>query len=159
MSPPLRKTCSSSVDAFSERALTKHVQSTVLSVQLPRSRAPAGQQLKQQLRENSTADVIRVRVIAYHMYTLTMIHTLSCTHCSLDCAPMYGAQATLLAALRAAAQRPRPAQHTRTADGVTREPGACCKSCYPRSTSTTRRTASCCQNYLFKFNRRGATSR
>ena len=67
MSPPLRKTCSSSVDAFSERALTKHVQSTVLSAQLPRSRAPAGQQLTQQLRENSTADVVRVRVIAYYM--------------------------------------------------------------------------------------------
>ena len=61
-----------------------------------------------------------------------------------------------------AATRPRagrPAQNTRIADGATHEPGACCKSCYPRSTSTTRCTASCCQNCQLKFNRRGATSR
>ena len=158
-SPPPRNICSSSVDTFSERALTKHVDSTVLSEQVPRGRAPAGQQLKQQLRENSTPNVVRVRVIAYCVRTSPITHTSRCAHRSLDLEPIYGAQATLLAALRAAAQRPRPAQHTRIADGATRDPGACCKSCYPRSTSTTRCAASCCQHYVLKYNRWGATSR
>ena len=54
------KICCLSVDVFSERELSKYVDSTVLPEQLPRGRAPAGQQLKQQLRENSTADVVRV---------------------------------------------------------------------------------------------------
>ena len=40
-------TCFLSVDVFSERALSNHVESTVLPEQLPRGRAPAGQQLKQ----------------------------------------------------------------------------------------------------------------
>ena len=139
------KTCCLSVDVFSERALSKYVDSTVLPEQLPRGRAPAGQQLKQQLRKNGTADVVRVRAIVYYVRSSHLTYTARFTHLSLECAPRYGAQADLLVALRSAAQRPRPAQNTRIADGATRDPGACCKSCYPRSTSTTRCAASCCQ--------------
>ena len=81
---------------FSERALSKYVDSTVLPEQLPRGRAPAGQQLKQQLRENSTADVVRVRAIMYYVCSSHMTYTARCTHRSLDFAPIHGAQADLL---------------------------------------------------------------
>ena len=60
---------------FSERALSKYVDSTVLPEQLPRGRAPAGQQLKQQLRENSTAAVVRVRAIMYYVRSSHMTNT------------------------------------------------------------------------------------
>ena len=77
---------------FSERALSRYIDSTVLHEQLPRGRAPAGQQLKQQLRENSTADVVQVRAIMYYVRSSHMTNTARCTHLSLDCAPMYGVQ-------------------------------------------------------------------
>ena len=80
------------MDVFSERELSKYVDSTVLPEQLPRGRAPAGQQLKQQLRENSTADVVQVRAIMYYVHSSHMTNTARCTHLSLDCAPMYVAQ-------------------------------------------------------------------
>ena len=81
---------------FSERALSKYVDSTVLPEQLPRGRAPAGQQLKQQLRENSTADVVRVRAIVHYVCSSHKTYKARCTHRSLDFAPIHGAQADLL---------------------------------------------------------------
>ena len=153
------KTRCMSVDVFSERTLSKYVDSTILPEQLPRGRAPAGQQLKQQLRENSTADVVRVRAIVYYVCSSHKTYTARSAYLSLECAHRYGAQADLLDQPAISRATPAAGPNTRITDGATRDPGACCKSCYPRSTSTTRRAASCCQNCQLKYNRRGATSR
>ena len=109
---------------FSERALSNHVESTVLPEQLPRGRAPAGQQLKQQLRENRTPDAVRVRMIVYYVYTSHLTHTARCAHRSLDFAPIHGAQADLLD--QPAISRATPAAGPKHKN---------CRWCYSRSRS------------------------
>ena len=138
-----------SADKLSRCLLPQRARSTVLQERLLAGRPAGARPRGKTLLENSTASWSALGMTSAQK-DAPISPSLRCLCAMRKLLP--------LVSCHEAARRPA-GPNTRIADGATREPGACCKSCYPRSTSTTRHAASCCKDYVLKFNRRGATSR